>query len=262
MDKAVILLAGTGSRMRPMTNGIPKALLSIDGRTLLDRALETLVRSGVRSFVLVTGYRAEQIHEHLVGRFLDASIEFIHNDRYESTNNAFSLLLVRQVVHGCGMILLDGDILFDPEILDGLLREKERSTLILRRCDDLEDEEMKVMVRDDGTVAAIGKDLPPSACAGESIGIERFTPEDARRLFEILEDRVMRGGYVSEFYEASFQQLIDEGTAIVAVDTGSAECIEIDTIEDFARAEARFSTTPHPRTSPPNPVRAHPTDRS
>jgi len=93
-------------------------------------------------------------------------------------------------------------------------------------------------------VLAIGKHVPVRSAMGESVGIELFSAASSKRLFAALHQRVRDQGLVNEYYEAAFQQIIDEGSTLYGVDIGSMYATEIDTIEDLAAADARLAKQP------------------
>ena len=119
--KAVILAAGIASRLRPLTDTTPKCLLKIGERCLLQRAFDALLQNGFREFVIVTGYRQQQIVDFLESHYPALKITFIYNERYASTNNIYSLWLTRPYADKEDVLLLDSDILFDPQIVAKLL---------------------------------------------------------------------------------------------------------------------------------------------
>jgi choline kinase len=237
MNKAVYLLAGAGSRLRPLTDNTPKSLIEINGLPLLARSVDSMLACGVAEFVVVTGFLEDAIRRFFSERYPELPVSFIHNDRYHATNNAFSLRLASEAFTGEGMILLDGDILFDHRIAELVMSTPARGNhLAVRRSCELGEEEIKVMLDMHGEVERIGKKLLPEECFGESIGIAKFSPESTSELFAILDYRVDRLGLVNEFYEASFQDFIDGGGRIGIVDTGEYPCIEIDTLDDLQLA--------------------------
>ncbi len=235
--KAVILCAGSSTRLRPLTDEIPKCLLPVGEVPILRRAMSHLQALRIDEVVVVTGYREERIHQAVRAWGTSFATTFVSNPEYASTNNAYSLLLSRPHVEGEELLLLDGDIVFERTILDLLLENAHPDCLALRPAPDLGDEEIKCELDADGMVVRIGKDVPVARAAGESIGIERFSPATSRRLFEVLEDRVRRRGLVNEWYEASFQEMIDAGARIEAVDVQGRTCIEIDTADDLSAAD-------------------------
>jgi choline kinase len=236
--RGVILVAGVASRLRPLTNDVPKCLLPVGGISLLERTVGALRDSGITDLVIVTGYRAPQVREFMTGRFPGIRATYLHNTAYETTNNIASLWLAHAECAGREFLLLDGDILFDRRVVGHLLAADPGSGLVLRsRGVDLGEEEIKVEVNAEGFVRRIGKEISPGAAAGESIGIEHFAPDESRILFREVEELVVAQGRSDIFYETAFQRGIDRGMALRAVDIGDLPCMEIDTAEDLARAE-------------------------
>jgi choline kinase len=129
--------------------------------------------------------------------------------------------------------LLDSDIIFHAAILTRILSSPHVNTLALREGIPLGEEEIKVQLDGTGRVIRIGKGIPPAEAAGESIGIERFSSETGSRLFAVLARRKER----DEFYEESFQELMDTGEDLRTVVCGDLPCMEIDTPEDLRAAE-------------------------
>ena len=152
--KAVILAAGIASRLRPLTDTTPKCLLKIGERCLLERAFDALIQNGFDEFIIVTGYRQQQIVDFLQARYPVQNITFIYNDRYESTNNIYSLWLTRPYTDGEEILLLDSDIVFDPQIVEKLLHSDKDDILALNRH-ELGAEEIKVIVDDAQKVVEI-----------------------------------------------------------------------------------------------------------
>src|SRR5262249_23215224 len=156
---------------------------------------------------------------------------------------AYSLLLTREHVQDAGFILLDGDVVFDVSVVEELI-ERGPDCLAVRSVGEIGLEEVKVTADSEDRVLAIGKHLPVRSRMGESVGIELFSAASSRRLFSALHQRVGEQGLVNEYYEAAFQQIIDEGSTLYGVDIGSKYATEIDTIEDLAAANARLAQRP------------------
>jgi choline kinase len=238
MTKGVFLLAGVGSRLRPLTDTTPKPLLNVAGRPLIARSVDSLIAAGITGFVVVTGHLEDQLRRFFYDSYPGISVTFVRNERYEETNNAYSLLLAWQAFNGEGMLLLDGDILYDHAITRSVLGPDAPSNcLVVRTSKQLGEEEVKVQLHTSGRIEQIGKHLPPGECVGESIGIAKFDSTATARLFTTLDYRMNRLGMKGEFYEASYQQLIDQGACIEMLDAGDHLCMEIDTPEDLQTAE-------------------------
>jgi choline kinase len=238
---AVILAAGEGTRLHPYTRDRPKCLVDVGGRPLLARALDALAAAGLTDVVIVTGYREDVLQAFLTDyprpRVAGAAqrITTIRNDEYARTNNAYSLWTARARVPG-PMILLDGDLLFAPEVALRVLASAGEAVLAVDRRDDLGDEEMKVSPGPDGTILAVNKTMDPRASIGESIGVARFTASAAQALWDRLGAQIA-AGQRNVFYELAFEQLIAAGWSFVIADVSGLPCMEIDTPDDLAAAQ-------------------------
>ncbi len=236
--KCVILAAGIGKRLRPATTAIPKCLLPIGGTPLLTRTMKNLLSNRITEIAIVTGFQREKVRRFVKKSFPRASVTFIHNARFATTNNAFSLLLAREFVRDESMLLLDGDIIFSRSLLATFLAVKRKPNRVAVRVRGPHDEEeIRVRINRWDHIREIGKHVPTGSSYGESIGIEIFSPEATGQLFAILAERMKSPRGRNEFYEASFQQFIDRGNRLWAVDIGTEPAAEIDTADDLMRAE-------------------------
>lgn len=234
--KAIILAAGIASRLRPLTDTMPKCLLKIGERCLLQRAFDGLITNGVSEFVVVTGYRHEQIEEFLHLHYPNQKIHFIYNEVFASTNNIYSLWLTRSEADGQEILLLDSDILFDPQIVTRVLASKRFNVLALNNH-PLSEEEIKVVVDENGEVKEISKVCSIKQSIGESIGIERMSSIYTTALFKELEQMILKEGLDNIFYERAFERLIPQGHTFGVIDTTDLYSVELDTVEDFKEAQ-------------------------
>jgi len=246
MMKCVILAAGVAKRLRPLTVNTPKSLLNIGGKPLLQRILENLLRAGVRDIGIVTGFGESKIRSFIRRKFAHQRVDFIRNPRFRTTNNAYSLFLTKSFVSGSPFLLLDSDILFGHKLLTLLLNSQRRPNRVAVRVAGTHDEEeIRVKINRWDHIIRIGKDVPLRETYGESIGVEIFSADAATRLFNILERRIRTGKGSTEFYEAAFQELIDGGVRLWAVDIGTLPVAEIDTAKDLAYAQQLAATMSH-----------------
>jgi choline kinase len=240
--KCVILAAGISSRLYPLTLSTPKCLLKVGEYTILERTIRNVLLHKIRRFVIVTGFQAEMIMDFVRIAFPSLDVEFIPNPRFRDTNNAYSLALANQTLAGEEMLLLDGDIVFHHRILSDLLSAPYENCLAVRRTTDSDQEEVQVAVDDEWRILQVGKGVGRELTLGESIGIEKFSVEGTKRLFEVLNRRMLDERMENEFYEASFQELVDTGTPIYAIDTRHLPCIEVDTLEDLREAREKVAS--------------------
>lgn len=239
--KCVILAAGISKRLRPLTATTPKCLLNIGSKTLLQRLVENALKAGCTEFCVVTGFKATKIRNLLRSRFPKRSFLEIQNERFASTNNMYSLSLAKEFVGRSAFLLLDSDIVFSGELLpyfNGFERYYNRLAVRVRGLHD--EEEVKVKINRWDQILQIGKEVSLRETYGESIGIGLFSSTAVLRLFRIIEQRIKAGPGKREFYEAAFQQLIDLGTRLWAVDISDFPCAEIDTHEDLDHARRKI----------------------
>jgi choline kinase len=239
--KAVILAAGVGSRLHPLTADRPKALVDVAGKPFLFRTLERLAAVGIRGadVIVVGGYCLDVLRARLAeAGWGDCTIVF--NDKYEAWNNFWSLYVARDAVGGAPFLQLDGDVLFDEKLLPRVLAAKGAALLAVDVRQNLDAEAMKVQL-DGAEVRKLSKQLEPRACQGEAIGIARLGPGAAAEVFEHLL-AMSREGKTNEYYEAAYQRAMDGGRhPFGIVDVHDCGVTEIDDVNDLRRAEAMLA---------------------
>jgi L-glutamine-phosphate cytidylyltransferase len=228
--KAIILAAGRGSRLKNVAGDVPKCLAPLGATTLLERQIASLKRAGLRDIVVVTGYRAGLVREACGGAAL-----CVENPRHAETNSLYSLWLAREHMAG-GFVVMNGDVLFDPRLLTGLLSSPCEDGLLISHSDPaapLGEEEMKVVLRR-GCVAEITKRMDGRLADGENVGIVKFGAAGARLLVEEI-DALIAGGAEGDWAPRAFREFAQK-RPLYAVPTRGLAWIEIDYPEDYRRA--------------------------
>ncbi len=234
----MVLAAGAGRRLESLTEDLPKTLLPVDGeRTILDVALGNLRRAGLETVVVVTGYAAERLTERqaaLEARH-DVALELVFNPKAEEWNNAYSLWCAREHF-AQGVLLCNGDTVHPPEVEERLLAGRGDADLVLALDDakTLGQEEMKVLLGDDGLLRGINKAHDPAAAAGEYIGLTLIEPAAAEGLAEALEATWRRDPGL--YYEDGFQEYSDRGGRVGVASIGGLDWVEVDDQADLDRA--------------------------
>lgn len=231
---AIILAAGMGRRL---SLGIPKCLIEIAGRTILERQLEALRAAGADHFTIVVGYREDDVRRHLTDE--PGSFTFIPNDRYAETNTIFSLYLARPHFDG-GFFYANGDVVFDGRLTRRLLVSSDATTMAVKPG-RWGQEEVKVMLETPvggagRRIGRIGKALDPARSYGEFVGVARFSPAIAAPLKDMLSRCVEQEGIVGEHFEQAVDRLCVAGHPIMPVDVQDLPCGEIDFPEDLEHA--------------------------
>jgi choline kinase len=237
MMKGLVLAAGAGRRLRPDTDGLPKALVRVSqADTILDIVLRNLSQVGVKQIVIVIGYAAAAVRDRqadLADRY-GVELELILNDRAEEWNNAYSLWLAREhFAHG--VLLVNGDTMHPATVEQTLLNQRGADVLLaVDAAKRLADEEMKVTFDPGGQLRRIHKGLDPAAAHGEYIGVAVIEPSAAGGLADALAATWRRDPGL--YYEDGFQQYADGGGQVRGVPIGAVDWVEVDNHADLARA--------------------------
>jgi len=237
--KGVVLAAGPGRRLNPLTEALPKTLLPVsDQCTILDVALANLRAVGVDDIVIVTGFAAERIAERRPGleQRHGVRLELVFNERAEDWNNAYSLWLAGPALRE-GALLVNGDTLHPVSVEKRLLESRRPGILLaIDASKELGEEEMKVLLGDDRALRRIDKQIDPSSAEGEYIGVALIEPEAGGKLVAALERTWTRDP--SLYYEDGFQELVDEGTRVDVAPIGAVDWVEVDDHDDLERARS------------------------
>jgi choline kinase len=235
--RGLVLAAGPGRRLHPLTATLPKTLLSLaDGRTILDVALANLRSIGIEDVALVTGFGARHVEKRVpdLERRHGVRLSSIFNDRAEEWNNAYSLWLARDAFAE-GALLLNGDTVHPASVEQTLVAARGPDVLLaIDEEKPLGDEEMKIVLSEGRAVRRISKGVDPAAAHGEYIGVALIEASAAGPLADALEATWRRDP--SLYYEDGFQELVDRGGAVHVVPIGRVAWVEVDDHADLARA--------------------------
>jgi choline kinase len=234
----MVLAAGAGRRLHPLTDDLPKTLLPVNGEwTILDVVLDNFRRVGLEEAVVIVGFaehRVRELHPTLEERH-GLSLTLVSNDRALEWNNAYSLWCAREHF-GRGVLLSNGDTVHPASVEESVLEGRGNHDLVIA-LDDVKtmgDEEMKVQLTEDGLLAGINKALDPAASAGEYIGITYIEAAAAAGLADALEATFRRDPQL--YYEDGFQEYADRGGRVGAAPIGEVDWVEVDDHADLARA--------------------------
>lgn len=231
--RVIIPAAGTGTRLRPLTEQLPKALVSVCGVPLIWHTMKRLAEAGVPEVVVVCGHRAERLRSSLMRCPYAPPLRFVENSRFATTNSIVSLALTREFWSE-PFCVIDGDVLVARTLLRRLL-EAGKDVLAIDTTKKWTDIDMKVLVHE-GRVVDFGKDLPPSPEFGEFFGVSRWSPEGACRLSSAV-DELLDAGHIDQWYEAAIRILAArEGLDLLPAST--AEWAEVDALPDLVAAVA------------------------
>lgn len=228
--RGIILAAGRGRRLESALSGEPKCLIEFGGVALVEHQIRALSSVGVEEFVIVVGYKQQDIRARL--EHCRARIIFVENPIYDTTNTLYSLWLARDYFDQ-SFIYANGDVLFDHRLVSRLAGQEpgSRFACVRARCGL---EEVKVVV-EGGRIMEIGKRLSRGPCFGEFVGVARFEDEDNACFAEII-SRCIRD---EENWMCYFEYAVDllaRARPLYAADISDLPVIEIDFPEDLERA--------------------------
>ena len=233
--QAIIMAAGKGSRLGSLTENLPKSLLKIKGKRLLDINLAMLHRYGIWDITIVTGFQDEKFIEATRGI---PGITLIYNPFYEFTNVIGSFYMGMKQLHD-SFIYLHADTICDTSIFEELLGADGDIVLPVdtKPCDD---EAMKVRL-EGGRIAEITKHMPTEAAAGEFIGIAKIKKNVIDDLNASTID-VLRDKIFTSYFEGALQRVLDmKKYDACMIETKGRFWGEVDFLEDYQRAEENIS---------------------
>lgn len=240
--KAVILAAGIGSRLSPLTDDCHKCLLSVGGSAIMERMIRNCLSCGISQFVVVLGHRQDQVRAFIDKHFRGVRVTYIVNEKYRDTNTGYSLMLASPAIGADEFLKFDADVVFDVKILRRLMDSNSPNVLCIDRNIELENEEVKVVTDDHLRVLDVGKSVNPKVAMGESIGIEKIGAKAAPQLFSELAQMMENATRRQDYYESAYQQLVMKGVPFHALDISDLNWTEIDTIADHTAAKAMFAS--------------------
>ncbi|TWI56724.1 choline kinase [Pseudomonas duriflava] len=239
--QAIILSAGQGRRLLPFTESLPKCLLEVEGKTVIEWQIDNLLVAGFDRISVVVGYAAAHVEQVLNARYGKGTISTFFNPFYEVADNLASCWMARQAMQD-EFLLLNGDTLFDLPVLLRLLEAPVRPiTLAIDRKAHYDSDDMKVCL-DGDRLTRVGKTLALDSVDGESIGMMYFRSEGAALFRETL-DRTIRQQDALQRWYLSIIDLLAQSTGKVFVQ--SIEGLswgELDFPQDLEAAKQKART--------------------
>jgi choline kinase len=237
---ALLLAAGSGNRLQPLTDSIPKCLIEINGRPILERLIDNLCDNGFKRLVIVVGYM-----HHCIRRFVneyagDLTIEFITNPLYQTTNNIYSLWLARNKIQEL-FLLVESDLVFESSQLEGLLYPNKIA--ISRMQPWMNGTTITIDSLNRVQAFGMGGNGYTEITRYKTVNIYSLSDSTWRKVVERLELHIS-SGKVNEYYEVVFKEMIADGSlSMDGVFFDPERWYEIDTPADLANAERILEET-------------------
>jgi choline kinase len=230
--KVIMLAAGVGKRMSAVTNVIPKCLIRIDDKTLLEKHLEIISLLGIKDVVLVVGHFKEKIKEVVEKNNNGFNIKYIENEQY-TKGSILSLWYARDELND-DVLIMDADVLYHDKLLRMLAESSSKNCFLLdENCDD-SGEEMMLFVKGEKVIGISKVNSYDCDFKGEGVGFFKLAANDCNKLKNILEE-FEQAGKINVEYEDTLHELLSQ-CSVGFEKVADLPWIEIDFEEDIERA--------------------------
>ncbi|MBY0498261.1 MAG: phosphocholine cytidylyltransferase family protein [Nitrosomonas sp.] len=239
--KAIILSAGQGRRLLPLTENTPKCLLPVSDKPVLAWQIDALLAVGINDITIITGFQVALIEALLQQRYANhPKIKILFNPFYEVADNLASCWIARAEMDG-NFLLLNGDTVIESALLSKVLNsEPAPITLSIDDKDTYDADDMKVQLDTDRWVRQVSKIVPPHQVNAESIGLIYFREPGAHMFRKAVEEALRHPAELKSWYLSIIDRLAKQHLVNSCSIRGFRWC-EIDFIEDLARAGIIFS---------------------
>ncbi|MCI9377199.1 MAG: phosphocholine cytidylyltransferase family protein [Eubacterium sp.] len=258
--KVIILAAGQGTRLKPLTDDRPKCMVEVKGRSIIDRQLDTMHACGIadEDITMVAGYRSDA----LIEKYKDTAISIITNEKFETTNMVCSLMCAKELMGRQEDVLISyGDIIYEVSVLQKVLESKEDSSVVVddgwygywaKRCDNPLDDAETLMYDNMDYLTEIGqKTTDLNKVQSQYIGLMRFRGTGLKAMLALAKEAEARSSrgqalwrtsrtYQNMYMTDLLQGLIDEGSKLKAVHINRG-WFEVDNREDLGVVESQIS---------------------
>ena len=242
--KAIILAAGKGERLMPLTSDTPKSLLELkNGTTLLESQLININKTGISKIAIVTGYLTEKIESkvEVYSEKYNIDIQIIYNPFYDISNNLLSLWQAKHEMES-DFIIINGDDIFKDSVLLALLEHDKNQiiTMVIYRKKKYDQDDMKLIIKN-GKVLKVSKKITLNEANGESIGMIRVTGEARTLMIDTMEKMVRIKKNIQVFYLEVIQELINQGIKVGFHEISPKDWAEIDFHPDLEDIRKKIS---------------------
>lgn len=231
LPPAVILAAGRGNRLLPLTKDRPKCLMEVGSHPVLVHQVRALEAAGVETIQIILGHGAGKVREACEP--FNGRLQFGLNEHYDTTTSLYSLGCSTIEPNGRGLLILNSDVLFHPALMEKLVADPRPNVLLSDFRDTLGEEEMKILADGEGRITAISKTIDPAEAQAENLGVLKVERTVAERMLEMA--RHPEDHPTLCWVPDSIQALLEE-FEFHALPTGEAPWVEIDYPHDLQHA--------------------------
>ena len=233
--KALILAAGLGTRLRPITDDRPKSLVPVNGQPILLKQIDNLHRNGINDITIVSGYKAEILEKTVHEKYPE--IQIIESIDYATTNNMYSAYLARKSMNGHDFLMMNADVFYDASVITALL-SCDAPNAIVTDIGNYIEESMKV-VEENGRLVRISKAITPEEALGASIDVYKFSAKGGNAFFAKCAEYIEEKQELKMWSEVALNDILPEVEFKACPLFG--RWLEIDNHDDLAAAEKLFA---------------------
>jgi HAD superfamily hydrolase (TIGR01450 family) len=238
--KAVILAAGIGSRLRPITENKPKCMVKVAGKPIIAHQLESFAEAGVNKVIVIVGHEGNLVKQYIGSKGFK-NVKIIDNAEYANTNNMYSLYLAKKELSGNGFVLVNGDVVFDGRIAAELIDNEEEDLIAVDTLNYYE-ESMKITADENKIITDISKKFARRDSAGTSIDMYKFSQKSSSILFSEIAEIIDRKRNKNEWTEVALSRLFVKRSLVMRpFPIGKMAWVEIDNYDDLSQADKKFS---------------------
>ncbi|NKB37240.1 MAG: NTP transferase domain-containing protein [Gammaproteobacteria bacterium] len=236
MTKAIILSAGQGRRLLPLTENCPKCMLEIAGKSVLQWQLDALLACNVTEISIITGFHSEQVENLLDSNYADKpQIGFVFNPFFNVSDNLASCWLARQEMNE-DFLLINGDTVYETSLLEHVLKsESAPVTLTIDFKEKYDEDDMKVTL-EDRQVKGVSKILSPEQTHAESIGMLYFRGDGPRQFRNSVENAMRKPSGLKSWFLSVVDAMARDGK-VTSCSISGHRWAEIDFIHDLESAQ-------------------------
>lgn len=244
--QALMLAAGMGKRLGNYTKNATKCMVPVNGKTLIEYAIESLIYAGIKKFTMVVGYKKDVLKNFLKGKYPQIQIDFIDNDVYDSTNNIYSLYLARDVLSSDDTILLESDLIFDKEIIREIVSSPEKNLAVVSHFENWMDGTVTVLNEEKAIKRIVSKsdfDWNKVDSYYKTVNIYKFSKEFSKNIYMPFLSAYQTAYSKNEYYETVLKVISYlDGDILKAHLVDGSRWYEIDDPADLKIASTRFSS--------------------
>jgi len=233
--RALILAAGMGTRLQPLTNDKPKSMIEVNGTPILLKQIENLVKYNIKDIIVVAGYKSDILQDIVKEKY--PFVKVLINEKHDITNNMYSAYLASDYFYGKEFLLMNADVFYDDTVIAELIKDEYISSIVVDKGTYIE-ESMKVRT-DSNRIIEISKHITENDVYGTSIDVYKFSADSSRLFFNKLIYYIEEKLIVNQWTEVALNDILSETEFKPCPLNG--RWIEIDNLDDLKKAKRIFN---------------------